>query len=558
MSSIKASSPSIHEVHAPRLTSEITIKLTPFDQRHYRKLIEARGETIRRVVRRLKPEFHFSTAVDAGCGVGFFSKTLEECGLTACGFDGRSENVAEARKRFPSIPFERADIQDPAVLELGRFDLVLCFGLLYHLENPLLAIRHLRALTEKCLLVESMCLPEEKPSMLLREEPRQDDQSLTDVACYPSEGLLVKMLYRAGFSVVYRIVPLPDHDDFHDTAEHSRRRTVLLASFLPVEVAGFRLCPEPREGEDPWVKNQSAGATLPQRIARFVRSPNRTKYITLAHRARRIFPEMPIPLRLPFGAWWLAGKSELDHELIYNSFEGVETGFVEKLLRPGMTVVDAGAHHGLYTLLTSKRVGRKGRVIAFEPSARECRRLEKHLLVNRCKNVKLEACALGSEAGEADFFLVEGFQDWCNSLRPPAVTGATSMVRVNVRRLDDALSDLGVERVDFMKLDVEGGELGVLEGASRLLQGTSRPAILAEVQDIRTQPWGYPAREIIHFLLRRKYHWFALTADSLLQPVSCELEAYDANLVALPEERVEEFQRLLAEAHERLLGPALL
>jgi hypothetical protein len=80
------------------------------------------------------------------------------------------------------------------ILQLGWFDLVLCFGLLYHLENPLRAIRHLRGLTEKCLLLESMCLPEEKPSMLLREEPRQEDQSLTDVACYPSEGSLVKML----------------------------------------------------------------------------------------------------------------------------------------------------------------------------------------------------------------------------------------------------------------------------------------------------------------------------------------------------------------------------
>lgn len=65
---------------------------------------------------------------------------------------------------------------------MGRFDFVLCCGLLY-LENPLLAMRNLPALTEKCLLLESMCIPDEKPSMLLREEPRADDQSLTDIAC---------------------------------------------------------------------------------------------------------------------------------------------------------------------------------------------------------------------------------------------------------------------------------------------------------------------------------------------------------------------------------------
>jgi orotate phosphoribosyltransferase len=58
-------------------------------------------------------------AADAGCGVGFFSQTLAECGLNVCGFDGREENVAEARRRFPQIPFEQAD------KELGRWEVVL-------------------------------------------------------------------------------------------------------------------------------------------------------------------------------------------------------------------------------------------------------------------------------------------------------------------------------------------------------------------------------------------------------------------------------------------------
>src|SRR5437879_3391017 len=184
--------------------TEITIHLTPFDQKEYRQLIEARGETIQRVVKRLKPALELSNAVDVGCGVGFFSQTLLECGLNVCGFDGRAENVSEARRRFPQIPFERGDIEERAILQLCRFDLVLCFGLLYHLENPLLAIRNLHGLTEKCLLLESMCLPGEKPSMLLRAEPRQEDQSLTEISCYPSEASLVKMLYRSGFRMVSR------------------------------------------------------------------------------------------------------------------------------------------------------------------------------------------------------------------------------------------------------------------------------------------------------------------------------------------------------------------
>src|SRR5260370_19316817 len=115
---------------------------------------------------------------------------------------------------------------------------------------------------------------------------------------------------------------------------------------------------------------------------------------------------MPIPLRLPFGAWWLGETSALDHQLLYNEFERMETEFVTRLLRRDMRVVDAGAHHGLYTLLASKRVGWGGRVIAIEPSPREGQRLAKHLRMNRWSDTELVACALGEGSGEAELYLV--------------------------------------------------------------------------------------------------------------------------------------------------------
>jgi hypothetical protein len=149
-----------------------------------------------------------------------------------------------------------------------------------------------------------MCLPGADPGMMTREEPSQEDQRLTDIALYPSEGCLVKMLYRAGFAAVYRVAAMPDHDDFRETSEHARRRTVLFASVAPLRASCLEAIAEPRDHRDPWARENRLGASvgLPKRIQRFLRRPARTKYVSLAQHVRSVFPEMPIPLRLPFGA----------------------------------------------------------------------------------------------------------------------------------------------------------------------------------------------------------------------------------------------------------------
>jgi len=525
-----------------------TISRTQFDSNYYLDLIEARGDTIRRMVNQLKPALNLSTALDAGCGVGFFGKILQDAGLSVRAFDGRIENVEEARSRFPQISFERGNVENPDIRKLGQFDLVLCFGLLYHLENPFLAIRNLYALTGKCLLLESMCFPDEEPWMLLREEPNREDQSLTDVAFYATEGGLVKMLYRAGFTWVYRMSTLPDHDDFRETLEHERRRTVLVVSKIALQLPELTPVPEPREKNDPWAKRRANSSALAYRVRKFLSKPASAKYAAFARRVRRIFPRIRIPLRLPFGAWWIAGSGALDHELLTSGFESTELRLVEKLLEPGMTVLDIGAHHGLYTLLASLRVGPGGKVIAFEPSARERARLEKHVRLNARQNVIIEPVALGRDPGAAQLFLVDGYEDCCNSLRPPSVQGQTHSVEVQVLRLDDVLKKLGMQKVDFAKLDVEGAERDVLAGAPNLLASKPRPSILVEVYDIRTLPWGYHACEIVQHLGRLDFQTFTLTSRGQLRPVSTELGSYDTNVLAIPAERVAETLRLVGSS----------
>jgi hypothetical protein len=96
-------------------------------------------------------------------------------------------------------------------------------------------------------------------------------------------------------------------------------------------------------------------------------------------------------------------------------------------------------------------------------------------------------------------------------------------------------------------LDVEGAEREVLLGAQGLLAGSSpsRPVILVEVQDLRTEPWGYPAREILQILDRAGYDWFRMLDDGGLAPIEINNQRYDANLVAIPRDR-------LADVSDRL------
>jgi FkbM family methyltransferase len=281
-------------------------------------------------------------------------------------------------------------------------------------------------------------------------------------------------------------------------------------------------------------------------MRRFLQKPRQEKVRFLYSHWVRTFPKIPFPVRLPFGAWWLARNDHVSKPIIEGKFEAGVLAFLNRFLRQGMTVLDLGAHHGFYTLLASKRIGNTGTVFSFEPSARERKALRLHLKLNRCKNVAVQEMALGDQNTDSDLYVVEDWAAGCNSLRPPDVPARTSPVSVHVVRLDDWLAEQRIDRVDFIKLDVEGAELSILKGAQGLLKGASRPVILSEVQDVRTLPWGYRARDIVTTLEQSRYQWFQLSPQGSLLEISPDRDAFDANLVAVPSELTHEVLSRLA------------
>jgi FkbM family methyltransferase len=294
-------------------------------------------------------------------------------------------------------------------------------------------------------------------------------------------------------------------------------------------------------------KDPGANATI-LLVKRFLRKPWGEKIETVSvkwYMFRHSISGPRLPVKLWFGAWWVPRKEVVGEGVLAGSFETAELTFVDRFLKPGMTVLDIGAHHGLYTLLASKRVGSKGRVFAFEPSPRERSALRLNVRLNKglnlSGNVTVQGFAVGNEDVEVDLFVAEDWAAGYNSLRPPNVSVTTSTTRVHVVRLDDWLARHKIDHVDFIKLDIEGAELAALRGAQRLLEVRPRPVLLVEVYDIRTQPWGYPAREIVQLLDRAGYRWFSLCEDGAPYPVEADRECYDANLVAVPSEGIKGF-----------------
>lgn len=214
-----------------------------FDQKIYEELNTAREGVVRELVPQLKRAMPMATAVDIGCGVGYFSDVLHSLGLNVLGLDAREQNVLEARRRYPHLRFETMNAEDPRLLELGQFDLVFCFGLLYHLENPFRTIRTMSAMTAQFALLEGVCYPSKESVMVLVDENDLNDQGVANIAFVPSEACLLKMLYRSGFSSCFLPRAMPDHSYYRQSTQIFRLRTLLAASKQPMQLAS--LIPQP-------------------------------------------------------------------------------------------------------------------------------------------------------------------------------------------------------------------------------------------------------------------------------------------------------------------------
>ena len=162
--------------------------------------------------------------------------------------------------------------------------------------------------------------------------------------------------------------------------------------------------------------------------------------------------------------------------LQYGYWEKGLTSFMQSTIKPGMTVIDIGAHVGYYTTLLSKLVGKEGRVFSFEPEPHNFLLLQKNIDLNHITNCTIENKAVYKDTGSITLNL-DPSNLGAHSVHTKLASNAS--VTVEAVCLDEYLKDMH-SKIDFIKMDIEGAEEFAIMGAKRVLEDNPDIRIVME------------------------------------------------------------------------------
>jgi FkbM family methyltransferase len=203
----------------------------------------------------------------------------------------------------------------------------------------------------------------------------------------------------------------------------------------------------------------------------------------------------------------LRAPGELWQAFVERGFDAVSSARLRSFLRPGMTVVDVGAHLGYYTLLAARKVGQRGCVHAFEPCPVNLTLLRQNVDRYAAGNVIVHAVAAGQETATRSFRLA-GSGDTAGFYEHP-LAATTGVVSVEQVRVDDLVSP----PVDLVKVDVEGAEMEVLAGMSVLVGSGPGPALLLEWNPACLRAAGRDPRDLLEWLKDNGYRFEAIDEE---------------------------------------------
>jgi FkbM family methyltransferase len=163
----------------------------------------------------------------------------------------------------------------------------------------------------------------------------------------------------------------------------------------------------------------------------------------------------------------------------YGEYEAGTNRVIQKYVKKGDVVIEAGSNIGSETVILSKLVGETGRVYGFEPNPYTFDRLKINVLINEQTNVYLSDVALGEKNDTIQFNIYpKGFCNPGMSSKYMA-TNITKKIDVKQQTLDSYATEHSIPKIDFLKMDIQGAEIDLLNGAQKVI-AQHKPIIFTE------------------------------------------------------------------------------
>jgi FkbM family methyltransferase len=222
--------------------------------------------------------------------------------------------------------------------------------------------------------------------------------------------------------------------------------------------------------------------------------------------------------------------------LYYNIYEWKDLPTLKTLLEGTDTILDIGGNIGQMALLFAKY---SKRVLTFEPIPTLAKRIREQVALNALQNrVQVYDVALTNFTGKLPLQLPNS-ENGGNGSLIIGRDGGQGVIEVDAMLLDDLLERERIQKVDLIKVDVEGAELFVLQGMPKLLSGKNKPILILEMNSGMMKLAGYGPKEIMDILVPQGYECYEFVKHGLEGPI------------VNPQPKIENYCFLTAEHKQR-------
>lgn len=207
----------------------------------------------------------------------------------------------------------------------------------------------------------------------------------------------------------------------------------------------------------------------------------------------------------------------------YGYYEEKETRFLSQQIQLGQTVFDLGANVGYYTLMFARRVGNSGIVHCFEPDRKNFRQLVDNIYLNQLSNVVANQVAVSNANGYMTLYSNSDENGGMKSI-VQQFEHVYDREKVETICLDDYVKQNAIDKVDFIKVDIEGAEMLAFQGAEHLLSSSKAPDIMLEINPICLSRLGFSDIELQKLLIDYGYKIYLIEDNGTLKHIPSEIE----------------------------------